>query len=96
LARVGLSRSSIYLATSILSNDGTLPNLLTPGTGEPPTVSSALPINSAQAISSAQPTLKDFERDLILHTLQSADWVTGGASGAAAKLGAECDFLAGN
>jgi transcriptional regulator with GAF, ATPase, and Fis domain len=59
----------------ILSNDGTLPNLLRPFTAEPP------------AMGSAQPTLKDFERDLILQTLQGADWVIGGAGGAAAKLG---------
>ena len=59
----------------ILSNDGTLPNLLGPGTTAP------------SAVCSTQPTLKDFERDLILHTLQEADWTIGGASGAAAKLG---------
>jgi len=33
------------------------------------------------------PTLKDFERTLILHTLQAAGWVVGGAHGAAARLG---------
>jgi transcriptional regulator with GAF, ATPase, and Fis domain len=63
----------------ILSNDESLPNLiphLNPAeSAEPP------------SISSAQPTLKDFERDLILQTLQSAGWIIGGASGAAAKLG---------
>ena len=65
----------------ILSNDGTFPNLPTPETVEPPT------ITLAQPTSSGQPTLKDFERDLILHTLQGADWVIGGTGGAAAKLG---------
>lgn len=59
----------------ILSNDGFLPNLLTPKNTEPP------------APSSAAPTLKDFERELILQTLHSVDWVVGGANGAAAKLG---------
>ncbi|WP_334267404.1 sigma-54 interaction domain-containing protein [Edaphobacter sp. HDX4] len=59
----------------ILSNNGTLPNILAPRTNETPNVSSA------------QPTLKDFERDLIVQTLRSADWVIGGAAGAASKLG---------
>jgi formate hydrogenlyase transcriptional activator len=61
----------------ILSNNGALPNLLAAGAdaGLPP------------AVSTAPPTLKDFERDLILQTLEGAHWVIGGASGAAAKLG---------
>lgn len=60
----------------ILSNDGTLPNLL----ARSGSVISA-------AASSTQPTLKEFERDLILQTLQKADWIVGGANGAAVKLG---------
>jgi transcriptional regulator with GAF, ATPase, and Fis domain len=59
----------------ILSNDGVLPNPLpTGGTLALPTPSSPT-------------TLKDSERILILHTLESVGWVIGGAKGAAAKLG---------
>ena len=59
----------------ILSNDGVLPNPLpTGGTLAPPTPSSPT-------------TLKDSERILILHALESVGWVIGGAKGAAAKLG---------
>ncbi len=59
----------------ILSNDGVLPNPLAAGeTLAPPAPSSAT-------------TLKDSERILILHTLESVGWVIGGAKGAAAKLG---------
>jgi len=32
-------------------------------------------------------TLRDAERTLILHTLETVGWVIGGAKGAAAKLG---------
>jgi transcriptional regulator with GAF, ATPase, and Fis domain len=43
---------------------------------------------SAQIGANPQPrTLKDSERALILHTLEAAGWVIGGATGAAAKLG---------
>jgi len=38
-------------------------------------------------ISQAATTLTDFERFLILHTLEAARWVIGGPKGAAAKLG---------
>jgi formate hydrogenlyase transcriptional activator len=59
----------------ILSNDGVLPNPLPAGqTLPPPTPSSAT-------------TLKDSERILILHTLESVGWVIGGTKGAATKLG---------
>ena len=59
----------------ILSNDGVLPNPLPAGeTLAPPTPSSAT-------------TLRDSERILILHTLESVGWVIGGAKGAATKLG---------
>src|SRR5947209_16467303 len=59
----------------ILSNDGVLPNPLSAGLGfAPPTPSSAT-------------TLKDSERILILHTLESVGWIIGGAKGAATKLG---------
>jgi transcriptional regulator with GAF, ATPase, and Fis domain len=59
----------------ILSKDGTLPNLLTATSGMVP------------GVCSAQPKLKNFERDLILQYLQEAEWIIGGASGAAARLG---------
>jgi transcriptional regulator with GAF, ATPase, and Fis domain len=59
----------------ILSNDGVLPNPLPAGeTLAPPNPSSAT-------------TLRDSERILILHTLESVGWVIGGAKGAAVKLG---------
>jgi formate hydrogenlyase transcriptional activator len=59
----------------ILSNDGVLPNPLPTGeTLAPPATSSAT-------------TLRDSERILILHTLESVGWVIGGSKGAAAKLG---------
>ena len=59
----------------ILSNDGVLPNPLPTGeTLAPPVPSSAT-------------TLRDSERILILHTLESVGWVIGGSKGAAAKLG---------
>ncbi|MGA9507670.1 MAG: sigma 54-interacting transcriptional regulator [Candidatus Sulfotelmatobacter sp.] len=59
----------------ILSDDGVLPNPL-PAAGP-------LSINT----SPAPTTLKDSERILILHTLESVAWVIGGPKGAAAKLG---------
>jgi formate hydrogenlyase transcriptional activator len=59
----------------ILSNDGVLPNPL-PAAG---TLAGPAP--------SSPTTLKDSERILILHTLESVGWVIGGAKGAAAKLG---------
>jgi formate hydrogenlyase transcriptional activator len=59
----------------ILSNNGVLPNPL------PTTVS------TDAAIIPAATTLRDSERALILHTLETAGWVIGGPKGAAAKLG---------
>jgi formate hydrogenlyase transcriptional activator len=59
----------------ILANDGILPNPLPPiGT-------------ELITMSSAQTTLKGSERALILRTLEAADWLIGGPTGAAAKLG---------
>jgi formate hydrogenlyase transcriptional activator len=58
----------------ILSNDGVLPNLLTPCGSE------LLPV------SSTEPGLEEMERMLILRTLQETDWVIGGTYGAAVKL----------
>src|SRR5437773_3220406 len=60
----------------ILSNDGVLPNPLPPPS-QPDRAS----------LSPGQTTLRESERTLILKTLVEADWVVGGASGAAAKLG---------
>jgi formate hydrogenlyase transcriptional activator len=59
----------------ILANDGVLPNPL------PPTGTEAITVSPAQS------TLKDSERSLILKTLDSANWMIGGPTGAAAKLG---------
>jgi formate hydrogenlyase transcriptional activator len=59
----------------ILSNDGVLPNPL-PATG-----------TLAITTHPAEMTLKDSERILILHTLQSVGWLIGGPKGAAVKLG---------
>jgi formate hydrogenlyase transcriptional activator len=61
----------------ILSNNGVLPNPL-------PTTASK---DADAAISPAATTLKDSERALILHTLETAAWVIGGPNGAATKLG---------
>jgi formate hydrogenlyase transcriptional activator len=62
----------------ILSNKGVLPNPLltvpTAGTNE-------------IALSAPPTTLKDSERTLILHTLETVGWMVGGANGAATKLG---------
>jgi formate hydrogenlyase transcriptional activator len=59
----------------ILSNHGVLPNPL-PAAG---TQTVAIPPTAI--------TLKDSERTLILHTLESVGWVIGGREGAATKLG---------
>lgn len=59
----------------ILSNDGVLPNLVSAEDEQPP------------AVNAAQPKLKDVERATIVRALHDADWVIGGAGGAAVKLG---------
>jgi transcriptional regulator with GAF, ATPase, and Fis domain len=59
----------------ILSNNGLLPNPL----------STALTQNTVTSPDAT--TLKDFERTLILRTLEAAGWLIGGPKGAAAKLG---------
>jgi DNA-binding NtrC family response regulator len=59
----------------ILSNDGVLPN--------------PLPLKASE-LTSAVPgytTLRDSEHSLILQTLETVDWVIGGARGAAERLG---------
>jgi formate hydrogenlyase transcriptional activator len=60
----------------ILSDDGVLPNPLP----------AAVSLGATASPSSAPVTLKDSERTLILHTLESVGWVIGGPKGAAAKL----------
>jgi formate hydrogenlyase transcriptional activator len=64
----------------ILSNDGVLPNPLSPAGSQGVTVASADP---ATTITS----LRDSERNLILRTLEAVGWVIGGPKGAATKLG---------
>jgi formate hydrogenlyase transcriptional activator len=63
----------------ILANEGVLPNpLLT------------LPAAGTKEVVSLSPeptTLRDSERTLILHTLETVGWMVGGVNGAAAKLG---------
>lgn len=58
----------------ILSNDSTLANPLVPATG-------------TNSLNARPDKLKDIERALIIQALNDADWVIGGATGAAAKLG---------
>jgi hypothetical protein len=57
----------------ILSNDGVL--------------SDPFPTTRTLGVSSPSTSLKDSERALILHALETAGWVIAGANGAAAKLG---------
>jgi DNA-binding NtrC family response regulator len=67
----------------IMSNDGVLPNPLSP---PPDLLPPALQPESVRH-SPQQTTLRESERTLILRTLAEAGWVVGGAGGAAAKLG---------
>jgi transcriptional regulator with GAF, ATPase, and Fis domain len=66
----------------ILSRDGVLPNPLHKKQTEPMIPSLHRPRTFQSSM-----TLEDSDRDLILETLEQADWVVGGPSGAAAKLG---------
>jgi hypothetical protein len=59
----------------ILANDGVLPNPL------PPT-----PLQPIANVAGPM-TVRDYERALILHTLEGCSWVVGGSNGAAARLG---------
>jgi transcriptional regulator with GAF, ATPase, and Fis domain len=65
----------------ILSNDGVLPNPL------PAKATQLFATSNDVVISSAPTTLRDSERNLILHTLEATGWVIGGHKGAANKLG---------
>lgn len=58
----------------ILANDGVLPNPL------PPTLQPTAKVGGPI-------TLRDFERALIMQTLEVCSWVVGGPNGAAARLG---------
>jgi formate hydrogenlyase transcriptional activator len=62
----------------ILSDDGVLPN---------PLLKVRTQHIQCIGLSAAPPTLKESERILILHALESANWVIGGPRGAATKLG---------
>ncbi len=66
----------------ILSNEGVLPNPL-PDAGTRGVISSP----AANTRPAPATTLRDSERILILHTLETVGWVIGGPRGAAAKLG---------
>jgi hypothetical protein len=59
----------------ILANDGVLPNPLPPAPLQP-TAKVAGPM-----------TVRDYERALILQTLEGCSWVVGGPNGAATRLG---------
>ncbi|HVO61522.1 MAG TPA: sigma 54-interacting transcriptional regulator [Terriglobales bacterium] len=67
----------------ILSDDGVLPNPLSPARREPII---SLPVRT---------TLRDSERALILQALEMSGWVIGGPSGAAARLGLKRTTLIG-
>jgi formate hydrogenlyase transcriptional activator len=64
----------------ICSDNGVLLNPLPSSDGKPV-------VSTTSEVTPAAHTFKDFERALILHTLQAAGWVVGGAHGAAARLG---------
>ena len=64
----------------ICSDNGVLLSPLPSSDGNPG-------VSTTSEITPAAQTFKDFERALILHTLQAAGWVVGGPHGAAARLG---------
>ena len=64
----------------ILSKNGALANPL-------------LPTKTLGVASESATTLSEYERSLILHTLETAGWVIGGPKGAAAKLGVPASTL---
>jgi transcriptional regulator with GAF, ATPase, and Fis domain len=67
----------------ILSNNGVLPNPLSPVDTRGLTVT---PVHRL-TVTSAQSSFRDSQRALILQALQAAEWVIGGPDGAAARLG---------
>jgi DNA-binding NtrC family response regulator len=67
----------------ILADDGVLPNPLA-ASARPP---ASPPRQPASAASAKPPTLRDSEREAILHALEAVGWVIGGPGGAAARLG---------
>jgi formate hydrogenlyase transcriptional activator len=64
----------------ICSDNGVLLSPLPSSDGNPV-------VSTTSEVTPAVHTFKDFERALILHTLQAAGWVVGGPHGAAARLG---------
>jgi len=68
----------------ILSDDGLLPQLLSPVRIEP--ITAAAPMRCS---------LKDSERTLIMEALEAANWVIGGPNGAATQLGVKRTTLIG-
>jgi len=64
----------------ICSDNGVLLSPLPSSDGNPV-------VSTTSEVTPAGHTFKDFERALILHTLQAAGWVVGGPYGAAARLG---------
>ncbi len=59
----------------ILADDGMLPNALPP------------PGTEQITVAAMRPTLRDSERTLIVNTLEAVNWVIGGSTGAAERLG---------
>ena len=73
----------IERAVILANGSGILPNPLPPVSAQ-----TAFPSGGLAVVPSTMPTtLRDSERALILRTLESANWVVGGAGGAASKLG---------
>lgn len=70
----------------ILARDGVLPNPLS-AADLPSAASPAIVTTRAICEPSGPKTLKDYERDVILQTLQEAGGMIGGPQGAAARLG---------
>jgi formate hydrogenlyase transcriptional activator len=64
----------------ICSDNGVLLSPLPSSDGSPV-------VSATSEVTPAAHTFKDFERALILHTLQAAGWVVGGPNGAATRLG---------
>lgn len=71
----------------ILATHGVLPNPLQASGSKPETHSSAEAHQPTHSEPSAQTTLRDLERDLIIQTLDATGWVLGGVNGAATRLG---------
>src|SRR5262245_27920764 len=79
-----------FIERSVILTPG---NVLTPPLGELSDVNSAATVTPQRPTASAH-TLKDIEREHILLALRHADWVVGGPTGAAARLGLKRTTLA--